>query len=384
MEFQKIFESNKEQSLYGRYITNTHIEPLLTKLGSDFTVSSSGKSVNGLPIYTIKVGSGSVKLYMWSQMHGNESTTTKALFDLLNLLNSESELAVSFKNAFTFCIIPILNPDGAAAYTRVNANETDLNRDSVALSQPESKQLRQLYEEFRPDFCFNLHDQRTIFGAGPEGNPATVSFLAPSYNEEREINEVRQQAINVIAAMNAELQKHIPNQVGRFDDSYNINCIGDMFQTLGTPTILFEAGHFQQDYEREVTRKMIFTAYLVALLTISKNEHVSNKTTEYFDIPQNKIVFFDFIYKNIKTDCAGKQKITNFAAQYKEILEDGKINFQAFISEAGALSGYFGHQEYDFKNKPITNDKGTTPAINDNANFLVDKNEKIVNGLLKK
>jgi murein tripeptide amidase MpaA len=29
---------------------------------------------------------------------------------------------------FTFYCIPMLNPDGAKSYTRVNANEVDLNR----------------------------------------------------------------------------------------------------------------------------------------------------------------------------------------------------------------------------------------------------------------
>ena len=44
--------------------------------------------------------------------------------------------------ACTLYIIPILNPDGAKAYTRLNANEVDLNRDAQDLSQPESKVLR--------------------------------------------------------------------------------------------------------------------------------------------------------------------------------------------------------------------------------------------------
>ena len=107
-----------------------------------------------------------------------------------------------------------------------------MNRDSVDLSQPESQLLRKTFEEFKPDFCYNLHDQRTIFGAGNDGNVATVSFLAPAFNESREINEVRAKAMNVIVAMNEELQNHIPNQVGRFDDGFNINCIGDMLSLI--------------------------------------------------------------------------------------------------------------------------------------------------------
>ena len=135
-------------------------------------------------------------------MHGNESTTTKALFDFFNLINSDSELVNKLLNTFTFYCIPMLNPDGAKLYTRENANNIDLNRDSQLLSQPESNILRQVFDDFKPDYCFNLHDQRTIFGVDESCQPATLSFLAPSFNESREINECRLKAIDLIATIN--------------------------------------------------------------------------------------------------------------------------------------------------------------------------------------
>jgi len=115
-----------------------------------------------IPIYKFQTGTGKIKILLWSQMHGNESTTTKALIDFLNLLNGDSDLAKKLLEKFTFCCIPMLNPDGAKLYTRENANKVDLNRDSKDLSQPESRVLRETFEHFEPDFCFNLHDQRTI------------------------------------------------------------------------------------------------------------------------------------------------------------------------------------------------------------------------------
>jgi len=384
MDFNTITEVNKERNLFGRYITNKHIEPILEKLKSDFEVSVIGKSVKEKPIYAVKVGTGKIKVYMWSQMHGNESTTTKALFDLFNFLSSDDKTAAEFKSTFTLLCIPILNPDGAEAYTRVNANEIDLNRDSADLSQPESKVLRSVFEEFKPDFCFNLHDQRSIFAAGNTNNPATVSFLAPSYNEARAVNEVRQSAINVIAAMNAVLQQYMPNQVGRFDDSFNINCIGDMFQSLGVPTILFEAGHFKDDYEREITRKMIFISYLSALIAISKNDILDNKTTDYFNIPQNNPIFYDFIYKNVKVILDDFEKSITFAAHYNEILLDDKIVFRATVKQIGGLEGNFGHYTYDFQNQLFENQKDKMPKIDSEANFIIGIDNKIVNGLLKK
>ena len=383
MNLEELFNQNKEESIEGRYLTIEHIQPILNRINTNSQVRIIGKSVLDKPIYSYEIGSGEIRIYLWSQMHGNESTTTKALFDFINVLNNGSEFAQDMLKNFTFYCIPILNPDGAALYTRANANEVDLNRDSQNLTQPESKVLREVFENFQPHFCYNLHDQRTIFGAGETGKPATVSFLAPSYNEEREINENRLKAINVIAAINDELQKYIPGQVGRFDDSFNINCIGDTFQYLGVPTILFEAGHFQNDYLREVTRKFVFFSLITSFKVLSENDIVNNRILDYLNISQNKVVFYDFMYKNIKINYDGIEIITNFVAQYKEELIDGKIQFNAYIVAAGELENYFGHYEYDARGAEYSDDFTNFPKTDQKANFYLNKNVKFVNGLIE-
>ena len=383
MNLEQLFNQYKEETIQGRYITLDSIGPLLQKLNTNDQLKIIGKSVLGKPIYSYEIGEGKTKIFLWSQMHGNESTTTKALFDFLNVLHSGSELAQQLLRAFTFCSIPMLNPDGATLYTRVNANKVDLNRDSQELTQPESKLLRAIFESFKPDYCFNLHDQRTIFGVSTTGKPATLSFLAPSYNEEREINESRLQAINLIASINEVLQEYLPNQIGRFDDSFNINCIGDMFQYLGVPTLLFEAGHFADDYEREKTRKYVFMALIASFKTLSENVIVSNGIDIYLNIPQNKAVFYDFIYKNIKINYDGNEIITNFAVQYKEELIDGKVNFKAYIAAIENLDSYFGHYEYDAQGALYSDNQDNLPKINQIADFSLDDKVVFVNGMIK-
>lgn len=384
MNLEALFVHNKEQSIQGRYITLEHIEPILQRLNTENQLQEIGKSVLGKSIYEYQIGSGATRIFLWSQMHGNESTTTKGLFDFLNLLQSGTDMANQFLNQYTFCCIPMLNPDGATLYTRANANSVDLNRDSQDLTQPESKLLRATFERFKPDYCFNLHDQRTIFGVANTGKPATMSFLAPSYNEEREVNTTRMKAINVIAGINKELQEFIPGQVGRFDDSFNINCIGDMFQSLDVPTILFEAGHFQNDYEREQTRKFVFISLVSAFTTINENDIVSNRIDEYLNISQNNPVFCDFLYKNIKIYYDGKEKIINFAAQYKEELIGDQICFNAYINQIDDLENRFGHVEYDAQGAIYSDDYGTIPKLDQKANFYLDKSIEFVNGLIKK
>lgn len=382
MDLEQLFNQNKEKSLQGRYITLDDIEPLLEKINTNNQLEIIGKSVLDKPIYKYQIGTGKTKILLWSQMHGNESTTTKGLFDFLNVLQSDSDLARKLVNSFTFCCIPMLNPDGAQLYTRENANKVDLNRDSQNLSQPESKVLRAIFERFKPDFCFNLHDQRTIFGVSDTGKPATVSFLAPAYNEAREINESRLKAINLIAGINEVLQVYIPGQVGRFDDSFNLNCIGDTFQYLGVPTVLFEAGHFPNDYLREETRKYIFMALISSFQILSENDIVVNKFDKYLSISQNKVVFYDFIYKNIKINYDGIEIITNFAAQYREELVENKICFNAYIVKIGELDDYFGHCEYNADGALYSDSQNNIPDLEQKANFYLNNSLKFVNGLL--
>jgi hypothetical protein len=378
MNYLQLHEQNKENSLFGRYITLHHIEPILQKHKAE----TIGKSVLGKPIYKLEFGTGKTKILMWSQMHGNESTTTKGLFDFINFLHSNTNESKRILSKFTFCILPMLNPDGAELYTRENTNGIDLNRDAQNLSQPESIILRNIFNEFQPHYCYNLHDQRTIFGVDDTGKPATVSFLAPAFNESRDINAVRLKAIHVIVAMNDVLQQYIPNQVGRFDDSFNINCVGDTFQYLNVPTILFEAGHFPNDYEREETRKYIFIALFSGIEFLHENDIVISKIDDYLKIPQNKVVFYDFVYKNVKINYDGKDKIINFAAQYKEVLYKGKVQFEARIAQIGNLDNFFGHVVVDANGEPFSSEENDFPKIDQKADFCLGKSKKVVNGLI--
>ena len=383
MNLEIVFSKYKVETLLGRYITLNDIAPVLNKLNTENQLAIEGYSVLKNPIYSYQIGTGKIKIFLWSQMHGNESTTTKALFDFLNLLQSNSELAIHLLNHFTFYCLPMVNPDGATLYTRENANQIDLNRDAQNLTQPESEVLRAYFNKVQPDYCYNLHDQRTIFGVADTGKPATISFLAPSYNENRDINEVRTKAIKVIVAMNNALQEYIPNQVGRFDDSFNINCIGDTFQSMNVPTILIEAGHYKNDYNREETRKYIFIALLSGFVKLFENDIVNNKIEDYLNIPQNKVVFYDFVYKNIKINYDSNKIITNIAIQFKEVLIDNKINFNAFIAKIGNIDDFFGHFEYDAQGAIYSNKSNTFPKIDDKADFYLNTNLKIENGSIK-
>lgn len=373
MDYLELHNICKCQNLHGRYITNSHIKPILDVLPNFFKVEEIGKSLEDRSIYAVKVGSGSTKILMWSQMHGNESTTTKALFDLFNTLQASTHKHIL--DHCTLYIIPILNPDGANAYTRVNAISEDLNRDAQILSQPESLVLKEAFKRFKPNFCFNLHGQRTIFSAGNTNNPATVSFLAPAQDDNCTITLTRKIAMELIVKMNEVLQNYIPNQVGTYDDAFNINCVGDTFQSLNVPTVLFEAGHYKEDYQREKTRKYIFIALVSVLEYISNNKVTGQYYKKYLKIPENQKLFYDIIIRNCRLSEDKNYEINDVGVLFKEELCNKKVVFLPIIEKISNLSNFHGHIELNASNNVVLSASNEVLKEGIENDFVLIKNE---------
>ncbi|PQJ81726.1 zinc carboxypeptidase [Polaribacter glomeratus] len=339
---KKIFEDQKETSLFGKWITFKDIEKLFLKHQEVFEITQLGFSEQQRPIYKLKIGSGKKRILLWSQMHGNESTGTKALFDIFNCFsNCNNQEFKTILEKCTLVFIPMLNPDGSQAYTRVNANNIDLNRDAVDRVAKESNLLRNYLEEFDPQFCFNLHDQRTIFGVEGTRNPATISFLAPSEEETRALTTGRKQTMNVIVAMNLLLQNSIPNYIGRYTDEFYPTATGDNFQKLGYNTILIESGHYPDDYQRETSRQYTFYSILQGLHHIAKADNF-DAYESYFKIPNNEKMFYDVIHRfsDSKKDVA---------YQYKDEIINEKLISKLEKLEENDLKTKIGHHEIVFE-----------------------------------
>lgn len=345
------FEAIKEKTVLGRYVNHLHIESFLNSKSNTWPVEIIGSSVEGRNIYSITLGKGPFRVLIWSQMHGNESTTTKAVLDLINTLETDMAIAKLILDKCTIKIVPLLNPDGAWVYKRENARDIDLNRDAQMQSEPESQVLNKIYKKFSPGFCFNLHDQRTIYSAGKEANSATLSFLAPSADPKRSITRSRKTSMRLIASMYRAVQPDLGDHIGRYEDSFNINCSGDMFQSLGTPTVLFEAGHYPGDYQREETRKYVWHGLLTALLTISREEVDQYTIDTYLSIPNNEKLFFDILVRNPDFISSKYEPGQSIGILYKEVLKNHTIDFCAEVDTVGDLDNSFGHIEYDCKDR---------------------------------
>ena len=378
------YEKYKESSIKSKRIKNENILPLIEKLkNSDlFEVRKLGESLLGRDINLIKVGKGPTKILAWSQMHGDESTATMALFDIFNFLKADDDFNklrnFLFEN-LTIYFIPMLNPDGAEEFTRRNAGMVDLNRDAARLQFPESKILKNIRDEIDPKFGFNLHDQSTYYTAGNTFKSAAISFLAPAFNYEKDINEVRSNTMKVIVDLNNELSKIIPGHIGRYNDDFEPRAFGDNLVKWGTSSILIESGGWKNDNEKQFIRKLNFIGLLVGFESIAKGNYTKNNIENYFSIPENDRLLFDVILRNVKFEMQNQQFILDIAINHNERTSKNDVTyFLGNVSEIGDLSVFYGYEEYDFSNMTLEpgkfyNDDLITKLDNDKINKLLSE-----------
>ena len=89
-----------------RYLPPALLDRFFNQFDTDVK-STVGYTVQNRPINLLKIGSGDYHVLMWSQMHGNESTTTKALLDFIPWFLSEAQ--IKYQEAFTYKRFLVLN-----------------------------------------------------------------------------------------------------------------------------------------------------------------------------------------------------------------------------------------------------------------------------------
>jgi len=96
---------------------------------------------------------------IFCQQHGNEpSGKEAALIVARRLLGADASLL----DKLDLILVPQVNPDGSEAGQRRNANDMDLNRNHVILSEPESNALHQLFLDWMPEVTLDVHEYNAV------------------------------------------------------------------------------------------------------------------------------------------------------------------------------------------------------------------------------
>lgn len=370
------YDSYKETSIKNRRFKHADIQPLITKIKSypGVEVRNLGASVEGRSIQMIRIGNGPVKVMLWSQMHGDEATATMAIFDLFNFFRASDELDPLRKlitDNLSLYLIPMLNPDGAQVFTRRNALGIDLNRDAQRLNCPESRILKQTRDEIQPSWGFNLHDQSRYYSAGRAGKSAVFSFLAPAFNEQKDVNDVRLNAMLLTGVMRHWIESYLPGQVAKYDDTFEPRAFGDNMQKWGTSTILIECGGLDGDPEKQQIRKLHFGLLLAAFESIARQSYSQLTVTSYLSIPQNQRDLYDLLVREATWTEGGKTYVVDLGFHKEERLtsEATRVYYAASLAEFGDLSVFCGYEEVNAAGLKIEPGK-LYPVVLDNLSQL--------------
>jgi len=317
-----------------------------------FEIQLLGHSVEGRPIRIVSIGNGDVDVLMWSQMHGNESTATRSIVDLLSFIaeNTKQEMVNSLLQDLRIHFIPMLNPDGASRWTRENAIGIDLNRDALRLIAPESQILKRVRDSLNADYGFNLHDQSKYYNVERLSNEASISFLATAFDYEKSRSAGRDEAMQLISYLYQINQKYIPNHTGRYNDDFEPRAFGDNIQKWGTKLILIETGGFKNDPEKQLGRKLNFVLIGSALEAIQKGLHKAIAVEQYSQIPSNDRNLFDLKIEKVQKEVNGSYYTVDLG-YYIEKSDDNsnknKVVYQVTLEDQGDLSTYAGYKSFN-------------------------------------
>lgn len=300
-------------------------------------VEQVGRSMQGRELRTITFGAGPRKVLLWSQMHGDESTATMALADILAWMTAPGSDALRdrLSGALTVVMLPMLNPDGAERFQRENAAGIDINRDARRLSTPEARTLKAVRERLQPDFGFNLHDQNARTRVGRDGLPAGIALLAPAADAARSWGPGRARARLVAAGLAHDFEAEIPGRVSKYDDTFNPRAFGDLMQTWGTSTVLIESGSLPNDPEKQALRRLNAAAILRALDAIATSAYDSADPNDYERLAYNTGGASDLLVRGGQLVLPGMPPlVADVAINY----EDAVARVRGRVREVGDLS----------------------------------------------
>jgi hypothetical protein len=356
------------------------IDLITDKAPGLFEIRLLGHSVEDRPIRMVSIGNGDIDVLMWSQMHGNESTATRSIVDLLSFIaeNREQKSVNSLLQDLRIHFIPMLNPDGASRWTRENAIGIDINRDALRLIAPESQILKRVRDSLNADYGFNLHDQSKYYNVERLSNEASISFLATAFDYEKSRSAGRDEAMQLISYLYQINQKYIPNHTGRYNDDFEPRAFGDNIQKWGTKLILIETGGFKNDPDKQLGRKLNFVLIGSALEAIRKGLHKAIAVEQYSQIPSNDQNLFDLKIEKVQKKVNGSYYTVDlgyYIEKSDNVSNKDQVVYQVTLEDQGDLSTYAGYKSLNAEGLKILFPKVYNGRIKNSAqekSLLVD------------
>lgn len=368
-ELFREWERERVSNIDPALVKHTDLQKYLAELSRrGVPVLEVGRSVADRAIYQLEFGRGPLKVFMWSQMHGDEPTATSALIDLFAYLrrNRSKPWVRAVEEKITLRAVPMLNPDGAELFQRRNLQGIDINRDARNLATPEGRLLKKLRDEWRPEIGFNLHNQGVRTSVGETGKQATISLLAVPSDASGADTPGRIRNKKLCAVIVEALAPFIYGHIGRYDDTFNPRAFGDLISQWGTPVILIETGALKGK-DNHYLVGLNFVALAASLKALADESFEEANPVVYDALRMNE---GGIIYDLIVRGATLIHRARDMEAKVQPYLADVAVNAEgsqaregrnprrASIQEVGDLGVFRGLEEVDARDYYLTTSKG--------------------------
>jgi hypothetical protein len=173
---------------------STYVQ-LLAKQADLLKVEVIGQSVEGRNIYALKFSSSKfgkdrskIRVMIFAQQHGDEQSGKEgALLLAQELLKKENHYLF---DKIDLLLIPQVNPDGAEKNERRNANDMDLNRNHLILTEPETQALHRVFDRYLFEVSMDVHEyfpygeEWKIYGCRKNSDVTVGTTTNPNVSEE--------------------------------------------------------------------------------------------------------------------------------------------------------------------------------------------------------
>ncbi|KAJ4258732.1 hypothetical protein NW762_007818 [Fusarium torreyae] len=280
----------------------TFIEGIVAK--NDYmtynTANFTSEELRSFPFVKLSTSDGpksSSKVRVWIQgaVHGNEPAGDQSLLALLGKFDKEPRWASTILKDLDIVILPRYNPDGVFYFQRVLATNFDPNRDHIKLARQQTRDIKQLFNEFAPHVAVDMHEYGAFGKFGNYRHAADGLFsAAKNLNINKNIRELSEKlfAKNIGEAMEEEglrWEPYItgstssdPDYVPKFDEAGSDAKIGRNAMGLTQSiTFLIEMrgiGLADQEFQRRTAAGLTMASAIID--TAAKNAQKVLKTVE--------------------------------------------------------------------------------------------------------
>jgi hypothetical protein len=135
----------------------------LDSLSDNLKVEVLGQSVERRNLYALKFSNSifgkdtsKIKVLIFAQQHGDEQSGKEGSLLLASKIIQPN--LVGLLKYIDLVLVPQMNPDGSEINVRYNANEMDLNRNHLILTEPEVIALHKLFDQYLFEATMDVHE----------------------------------------------------------------------------------------------------------------------------------------------------------------------------------------------------------------------------------